>query len=448
MKIVSSKKPTKAREKILSILDRGSFVEVGEHIAARLTSFYQEDEVEESDGVITGYGTVNDNMVFIYSQDPEVMGGTFGEMHGRKIVDLYEHALKAQAPIIGLLDCSGFRVEEGLDGLEQFAELYRVQSKAARQIPQIMCVTGTCGGGMSISADMADFVFLEEENGHVFVTPESLSASQKGEMEYIAAFDDGRFPWDEIVRQVRDLVELLPQSVDYMPAQKEVPPEELNRLNGGITGILGDGRAMLAEISDNHYFLETQRDKGPDVITGLIRLNGRTVGAACCNSVDGEKRLSFQGIDKIGSIVTLCDKFNIPVLTVLDTEGYQTSKENEVNLPNSAVRLVKALSSATVPKVNLIAGKVFGSAYSMLNSKGLGADYVFCWDSADVSIINPRQAVEMIYGKFDQDLAEEYHNTHSSALALARHGYVDRVIKPEETRKYLVGAFETFVNKI
>ncbi|MGI6212440.1 MAG: carboxyl transferase domain-containing protein [Anaerovoracaceae bacterium] len=446
MKIKSSDTMTRAYQRILSILDEGSFMETGEHVSARLTSFYKPDEVEESDGVITGYGTVNSNLVFIYAQDGDVMGGTFGEMHGKKIIELYERAIRARAPIIGLLDSNGFRIEEGLDGMNQFAALYGVQAKASGEIPQIMCVTGNCGGGMSISAVMADFVFIENEEGHIYLSPEKMVEYQKGEEEYISAFDDGRYSWDEIVQNVRTLVELLPQSCDYTAYRVDVSDEELNRTNEGIHELLGDGKAFLTEIADNHFFFETQRDKGQDVVTGLIRLNGATIGCCCCNTVDGSKRLSFQGIDKMTSIIHLCDHFNIPILMVIDTEGYQTTAANEYNMPNSAGRLVRALTQSKVAKVSLIAGKAYGSIYSILNSKGLSADYVFMWDDADVSIIEPRQATEMIYGKFSDNLAREYYDTHSSALALARHGYVDKVIRPEETRKYLIGAFETFVN--
>ena len=162
MKVIASDERTAVISRVMELLDPGSFMEMGEQVSARYTEFYHPDSVMESDGVVTGYGTINGSLVFVYAQDNEVMGGTFGEQHGRKIVDLYEHAIKAKAPIIGLLDCAGFRIEEGLDGLYQFAKLYKREAEASQIIPQIVAVIGQCGGGMSIAAQLADFVFIEK----------------------------------------------------------------------------------------------------------------------------------------------------------------------------------------------------------------------------------------------------------------------------------------------
>ncbi len=446
MKIKSNGEKTQAYRRILDILDKGSFMEIGEHVSARLTSFYKPDEVEESDGVITGYGTILGVLVYVFSQDSEVMGGTFGEMHGKKIINLYEHALKAKAPVIGLLDCKGFRVEEGLDGLNEFSKLYALQAQASKKIPQIMGVVGDCGGGMSVSAVMSDFIFIEEEKGNIFVNPKSLVENRIGDGDYISAFDDGRYSWKDIVHNIRHLIDILPPSSDYTPLRYEGSDDDPNRLCAGIVGFSGNGRAILEEIADDHYFLEAQPDKGKDMVTGFIRINGNTIGAVATNTVDGEKRMTSVGCDKAASLIEIAAKFNIPVLTVIDTEGYQTTTENEKYLAGAAGRLVKALSTTEAPKINLITGNVFGSAYSLLNSKGLGADYVFMWSNANVGIINPEQATEMIYGEYSQEKVQEYRDTYSSALALARSGLVDKVIEPEDTRKYLAGAFETFVN--
>jgi hypothetical protein len=171
--------------------------------------------------------TINDNLVFIYAQDAEVMGGTFGEAHGRKIVELYKHAIKAKAPIIGLLDCAGFRIEEGMDGLHQFSKLYKTQAKAWNQIPQIMAVTGQCGGGMSIAAELSDFVFIEEGKGSIFVNPQGVVSNAIGNNPYVTAVDDGKYPWEEIIEKIRKLINLLPSSSDFTPEIKEVDFEVL-----------------------------------------------------------------------------------------------------------------------------------------------------------------------------------------------------------------------------
>ncbi|WP_034802201.1 carboxyl transferase domain-containing protein [Eubacterium sp. AB3007] len=446
MEIKNIGKRTTAYKRILDILDKGSFMEIGEHAAARHTNFYQPGTVEESDGVITGYGTILGVLVYIYSQDSEVMGGTFGEVHGKKIRRLYEHALKSQAPIIGLLDCQGFRIEEGLDGMNEFSKLYAMQAKASGKIPQIISVVGRCGGGMSVSAIMADFIFIEKEHGNIFVNPERLLENVIADGDYISAFDDGRYEWTDIVKNIRHLIDILPPSTEYSPLRNEQITDDPNRLCAGLTAGSGDARKILKEIADDHYFLECQPDKGPDMVCGFIRINGSTIGVVATNEVNGEKRMSSVGCDKAAALIEIAGKFNIPILTVIDTEGYHTTTENEKYLAGAASRMVKALCTTDVPRINLITGNVFGSAYSMLNSKGTGADYVFMWHGANVGIINPEQATEMIYGEYSEEKVAEYRDTYSSAIALARSGLVDKVIQPEETRKYLAGAFETFVN--
>ena len=446
MQVRPSDERTTAISKVIDILDPGSFMEIGEHVSARYTEFYHPDEVVVSDGVVTGYGTVEGNLVFIFAQDNEVMGGTFGEQHGRKLVDLYEHAIKARAPIIGLLDCAGFRIEEGLDGLYQFAKLYKRQSEASKKIPQLMAVIGQCGGGMSISAELADFVFLEKDKGSIFVNPQGVVANAIGNNPYIQANDDGTYEWEEIVERIRRLIRILPASTDFAPYIKDISDEELNRVCPDLRYKLGDARAILDDISDNHRVVETAKDRGEDMITGFIRIAGQIIGVAACNAVDGEKRITAAGCDKAARLVNFCNKFNIPILTITDTEGYDTKSESEKFMPSAAGRLINAFINATVPKINLITGTVVGSAYSMLNSKGLGADYVFMWDSADISIVDPRQATEVIFGKWTPELEQQFRDSQTNALALARHGFADKVIAPEESRKYLIGALQTFIN--
>ena len=446
MQVKPSDERTTAISKVIDILDPGSFMEIGEHVSARYTEFYHPDEVVESDGVVTGYGTVEGNLVFIFAQDNEVMGGTFGEQHGRKLVALYEHAMKARAPIIGLLDCAGFRIEEGLDGLYQFAKLYKRQAEASKKIPQLMAVIGQCGGGMSISAELADFVFLEKNKGSIFVNPQGVVANAIGNNPYIQANDDGTYEWEEIVERIRRLIRILPASTDFAPYIKDISDEELNRVCPDLRYKLGDARAILDDISDNHRVVETAKDRGEDMITGFIRIAGQIIGVAACNAVDGEKRITAAGCDKAARLVNFCNKFNIPILTITDTEGYDTKSESEKFMPSAAGRLINAFINATVPKINLITGTVVGSAYSMLNSKGLGADYVFMWDSADISIVDPRQATEVIFGKWTPELEQQFRDSQTNALALARHGFADKVIAPEESRKYLIGALQTFIN--
>ena len=447
MQVKSKDERTTARDKISDILDIGSFMEIGEHVSARFTEFYQPDSVIESDGVVTGYGTVNGNLVFLYAQDGEVMGGTFGEQHGRKIVNLYDHAIKAGAPIIGLLDCAGFRIEEGLGGLDQFAKLYSKQAEAVGVIPHIAVAIGKCGGGMSIAAEQADFVFVEKEKGKLFVNPKGILENDIGDNPNLAPVDDGSYEWGEIVSKIKALIEMLPANSDFLSDIDDVSDEELNRDLDGIGAKLGDGKAILEAVSDKGEVLEIRPELGRDMVAGFIKLAGETVGVISCNNVDGEKRISAEGCEKAARLVDICHRFDIPVLTIIDTEGYQTKAENERYLPAAAAKLVRTLATADVPTISLITGKVVGSAYSLLNPKGLGADYVFMWDSASASIVNTRQAVEVLYGNWTKELEEKFAEGQSSALALARHGLVDKVIAPEDSRKYLIGALQTFANR-
>lgn len=446
MKVTTGEERTAVLGRISELLDPGSFMEMGEHVSARYTEFYHPDSVVESDGVVTGYGTINGKLVFVFAQDAEVMGGTFGEQHGRKIIDIYEHAIKANAPVIGLLDCAGFRIEEGLDGLYQFSKLYKRQTEASACIPQIMAVIGQCGGGMSIAAKLADFVFIEKDKGSIFVNPQNVVSNAIGDNPFVSVSDDGTFEWEEIMTNIRDLITILPPSTKYMPDVLEVSDEALNRECENIESMKGDARAILAEISDDGHLVETRTCRGEDMVTGFMRVAGQPIGFAACNTVDGEKRITAEGCDKAASIVELCERYHIPIITITDTDGYQTTSESEKYLPSMAARLIHAFSTSTVPKINLITGNVVGSAYGMLNSKGIGADYVFMWEDANVSIVNPRQATEVIFGKWTEELEQQFKDDQSSAVALARHGFADKVIAPEESRKYLIGALQTFVN--
>ena len=433
MKVIASDERTAVVSRVMGLLDPGSFMEMGEHVSARFTEFYHPDSVKESDGVVTGYGTIDGNLVFVYAQDNEVMGGTFGEQHGRKIVDLYEHAIKAKAPVIGLLDCAGFRIEEGLDGLYQFAKLYKRQTEASHIIPQIVAVIGQCGGGMSIAAQLADFVFIEKDKGSIFVNPQRVVSNAIGDNPYVEALNDGTFEWAEIVEKIHGIVDILPSSSRFAPDILEVSDEELNRSCDGIEDSLGDARAILAELSDDGRLIECRSDEGQSMVTGFIRIAGMPLGVVACNEYEGKKRLTAAGCNKAAKLIDLCTRFHIPLLTITDTDGYNTDSATEILLPSAAERMVRALTASDVPKINLVTGSI-------------GADYVFMWDTANVSIVEPRQATEVIFGKWSSELEQQFRDTQSSAVALARHGFADKVIAPEDSRKYLIGALQTFVN--
>lgn len=400
---------TEAMKRIRQILDPGSFMEIGRQITARQTDFYAPEKAVESDGVISGYGSIEGRLVYIFSQDGETMGGSFGEMHGGKIARIYRLALKTKAPIIGLIDCSGLRIEEGLDSLDAFGALYALEAEASGKIPQIMGICGSCSGGMAVAANMADFVLTNKET---------------------------------LADDIRSLICLLPPNTSRGPEQ-EPCRDDLNRLCPKLIEKRGKGREILQELADDHRFFEVREKEGGGLVTGFLRMNGNVIGGIANHYDEGENgKITGEGFDRAASFLELCGKFHIPLLTVTDVKGFEGVRE--------AGRMVKALSAASVPKVNLIAGEIFGSAYSILNCKGIGADYVFMWDSASVSMIDPLQAAELLYPQaelaFLKKRAEDYRQTHCSPTALARHGYADKIIAPQDSRKYILGAFETFAN--
>jgi acetyl-CoA carboxylase carboxyltransferase component len=299
---------------------------------------------------------------------------------------------------------------------------------------------------MSIAAQLADFVFIEKEKGSIFVNPQRVVSNAIGDNPYVEALNDGTFEWAEIVEKIHDIVDILPSSSKFAPNVLEVSDEDLNRSCDGIEDSLGDARAILAELSDDGRLIECRSEEGQSIVTGFIRIAGMPLGVVACNEFEGKKRLTAAGCNKAAKLIDLCTRFHIPLLTITDTDGYNTDSATEILLPSAAERMVRALTASDVPKINLVTGSIVGSAYSMMNSKGLGADYVFMWDSANVSIVEPRQATEVIFGKWSSELEQQFRDTQSSAVALARHGFADKVIAPEDSRKYLIGALQTFVN--
>ena len=241
-------------------------------------------------------------------------------------------------------------------------------------------------------------------------------------------------------------MDILPSSSKFTPDILDVSDADLNRSCDGIEDCLGDARGMLAELSDDGSFIECRSDVDQSMVTAFIRLGGMPVGVVACNEYEGKKRLTAAGCNKAAKMIELCTRFHIPLLTITDTDGYNTDSATEKFLPGAAERMVRALTASDVPKINLVTGSIVGSAYSMMNSKGIGADYVFMWEDANVSIVEPRQATEVIFGKWSSDLEKQFRDTQSSAVALARHGFADKVIAPEDSRKYLIGALQTFVN--
>ena len=458
-----------AGKRIASLLDENSFVEIGAGITARNTDFNMAKAETPADGVITGYGVINDKLVYVYSQDASVLGGTIGEMHAKKISGIYDMAMKMGAPVIGLIDCAGLRLQEATDAMNAFGDIYMKQTLASGVIPQITAIFGNCGGGLALVPGMTDFTFMEEKNAKLFVnSPNALdgnrvekcdTASAKFQSEETGLVDYAGSE-EDIFAQIRDLVSVLPANNedDTYYAESE---DDLNRVCADLANCVGDTSILLSNIADDNLFIETKAAYAKDMVTGFLRLNGQTVGAVANRTevydAEGTKTDSFdavltrKGAEKAAEFVKFCDAFEIPVLSLTNVTGFKADIHSEKEIAKAAAKLTYAFANATVPKVNVVIGKAYGSAYSVMNSKATGADMTFAWPTAEIGTMDAKLACKIMYPEATaaelNEKAAEYAALQTSAVSAARRGYVDTIIEAEDTRKYVIGAFEMLFTK-
>lgn len=472
---MSNSAQTSAGRRIRALLDENSFVEVGAYVTARSTDFNMAARETPADGVITGYGTIEGNLVYVYSQDAAVLGGSLGEMHAKKISNLYAMAMKMGAPVISLIDCAGLRLQEATDALQGFGEVYLSQTMASGVIPQIAAIFGTCGGGMAVSAALSDFTFMEERSGRLFVNaPNAIDGNYVSKCDTASAEFQSKetglvdFAGDEaaVLDEIRTLVSILPANNEDDMSYDECN-DDLNRVCAGLEAFAGDSAAALATISDDNFFMELKENYEPSMVTGFIRLNGTTVGCVANRTEiygeDGEKAAEFdavltsRGCKKAADFVNFCDAFNIPVLTLVNVKGYKASMCSEKHMAKAAAKLTYAFANASVPKVTVITGEAYGTAYLTMASKATGTDMVYAWPSASIGMMDATAAVKIMYddeiAKADdsaaliREKAAEYQALQSSALAAAKRGYVDDIIEACDTRKRVIAAFEMLFTK-
>lgn len=471
---MSNSAQTSASSRIAALLDENSFVEVGAYITARNTDFNMTEQETPADGVVTGYGTIEGCLVYVYSQDASVLGGSMGEMHAKKISNIYSMAMKMGAPVIGLIDCAGLRLQEATDALNGFGQMYLNQTMASGVIPQISAIFGTCGGGMAVSAAITDFTFMEDKSAKLFVNaPNAIAGNYTSKCDTSsAAFQSAEaglvdFTGDEasILGQIRTLVSILPSNNEDDMSYGECQ-DDLNRICNELAGCAGDTALALTLISDNNFFLEVKKNYEPAMVTGFIRLNGTTIGCVANRTevyengektADYEAVLSAKGCDKAAEFINFCDSFNIPVLSLVNVKGYKASKCTEKLIAKAAGRLTYAYANASVPKVTVIVKDALGSAYLTMGSKSIGADVVYAWKNATIGMMDPAEAVKIMYAKeiaaADDSVAligektAEYTALQSSALAAARRGYIDDIIEAGETRQRVIAAFEMLFTK-
>lgn len=455
-----------AMQRIEALLDANSFVEIGASITARSTDFNLGKVDAPSDGVITGYGLIEGKLVYVYSQNPEVLKGSIGEMHSKKIVRIIADAVKMGAPVIGCIDCSGIRLEEATDALNGFGEIYAAKAKASGVVLQMDIIFGNCGGGMAVASSLSDFTFMSTDGQFYVTSPDAVDGNKSEKCDTSAACYVGEKTdaidmigtEAEIIAKARSLVAILPGNNEDEAVSDCA--DDLNRSCEGINRFGKDKLSVIRTIADGSMFVEVKADYCKSMITGFMTLNGATVGVVA-NAYSSEDKnnivLCPSAAKKAAGFIGFCDAFSIPVLTLAEISGFATSAAAEAKMAKAAAALTAAYAECTVPTVTLITGDVYGSAALMMNSKSTGADMVYAWPELGFGMMDPKSAVKIIYAddinkskdkvKFIDEKTAEYKSAYSSVESAAARGYVDMIIDPADTRKYIVSAFEMLYSK-
>jgi len=466
-----------ARERINAIFDENSFVEVDAFVETRSIDFGMQKKKVSGDGVVTGYGTVEGRLVFVSSQDFTVIGGSLGEMHARKITKVMDMAMKMGAPFLSINDSGGARIEEGIDSLSGFGDIFYRNTLASGVIPQISVIMGPCAGGAVYSPAITDFVFMVENTSQMFITGPQVIKAVTGEdvsfeklggaethnsVSGVAHFKSSNEA--ECINDIKRLISFLPDN-NLSDTQITYSSDNLNRVCDELNEIIPDGANkpydmldVITKIVDNRDFMEIQKYFACNIIIGFGRLNGATVGIVANQPKFMAGVLDVNAADKAARFIRFCDAFNIPLITLTDVPGYLPGVGQEHNgVIRHGAKLLYSFSEATVPKINVIVRKAYGGAYIAMNSKHLGADMVFAWPSAEIAVMGPDGAANIIFRKEIQSAEnpaearnakiEEYRNAFSNPYVAAARGYVDDVIEPATTRMRLINALEMLSSK-
>lgn len=466
-----------ARERINALLDEGSFVEIDAFVTHRCHEFGMEAVDAPAEGVVTGYGTVDGRLTYVYAQDFTVIGGSLGEMHAKKICKVMDMAAKMGAPIIGMNDSGGARIQEGVDALAGFGEIFVRNTQYSGVIPQISVIMGPCAGGAVYSPAITDFIFMVDKTSKMFITGPQVVKSVTG--EDVSAEDLGgskvhaeksgvahfTAPSDEeCITQIRKLLSYLPQN-NLEEAPYTAPVDPINRLSEKLTTIVPDEpnkaydvKEVINEIVDAGSFFEVQEGFAQNIVVGFARFNGASVGIVANQPKVKAGSLDIDSSNKAARFVRFCDSFNIPLVTLTDVPGYFPGKDQEQGgIIRHGAKLLYAYSEATVPKINVITRKAYGGAYIAMSSKHIGADLVMAWPTAEIAVMGPDGAANIIFKKEIADSAnpiatraekiQEYSNKFASPFVAAQRGYVDDVIEPDSTRPRIIAALEMLASK-
>jgi acetyl-CoA carboxylase carboxyltransferase component len=466
-----------ARERIQMLMDPNSFVEVDAFVEARSIEFDMQKKKVAGDGVVTGYGTIDGRLVFVSSQDFTVIGGSLGEMHAKKITKVMDMAIKMGAPFISINDSGGARIEEGIDALSGFGDIFYRNTIASGVIPQISVIMGPCAGGAVYSPAITDFVFMVENTSQMFITGPQVIKSVTGEdvtfeqlggasthnsVSGVAHFKSSTE--QDCFKEIKNLLSFLPDN-NLSDSELMNNDDDLNRVVAELNSIVPedankpyDMKEIISSIVDNSNFLEVQEDFAKNIIIGFARINGRAIGIIANQPKVNAGVLDVNSSDKASRFVRFCDAFNIPVVTFTDVPGYLPGVEQEHNgIIRHGAKLLYAFAEATVPKINVIVRKAYGGAYIAMNSKHLGADMVFAWPTAEIAVMGPEGAANIIFKKdiaqsddpitFRTEKIQEYKDKFSNPYVAASRGYVDDVIEPAKTRIHIAAALEMLTSK-
>ncbi|HKL56292.1 MAG: acyl-CoA carboxylase subunit beta [Roseovarius sp.] len=468
-----SKGKLTARERIDLLLDEGSFEEFDMFVAHRCTDFGMEDNRPYGDGVVTGWGTINGRQVYVFSQDFTVLGGSVSATHAMKICKIMDMAMQNGAPVIGINDSGGARIQEGVDSLAGYGEVFQRNIEASGVVPQISVITGPCAGGAVYSPAMTDFIFMVRDSSYMFVTGpdvvktvtnEQVSAEELGGASTHtrkSSVADGAFENDvEAMAEVRRLVDFLPlnnrESVPVRPFFDKPDRAEpsLDTLVPANPNTPYDMKELITKVADEGDFYEIQEDFAKNIITGFIRLEGRTVGVVANQPMVLAGCLDIDSSRKAARFVRFCDCFEIPILTFVDVPGFLpgTKQEHDGVIKHGA-KLLFAYGEATVPKVTVITRKAYGGAYVVMSSKHLRGDLNYAWPTSEVAVMGAKGATEILYrselgdkDKIAQRTAD-YEDRFANPFVAAERGFIDEVIQPRSTRKRVSRAFAALRNK-
>ncbi len=465
-----------ARERIMAVLDKGSFSEYDLFVEHQARDFDMDKKVLHGDGVVTGTGVINGSPVCIYAQDFTVAGGSLGLMHARKIAKIMDHALKMRVPLIGINDSGGARIQEGVNSLAGYGEIFYRNTLASGVIPQLSIILGPCAGGAVYSPALTDFVFMVENISKMFITGPSVIETVLGEKIGMEELGGARVHAEitgnahffatseaQCFTQIKRLLSFLPQSNTARPPQR-TPREP--KFPGRIEDILPadprtpyDVRDVIKALVDDSDFLEVQEMWAANIVIGFGRINAQPVGFVANQPLVLAGVLDCDSSDKAGRFVRFCDAFNIPIVTLEDMPGYLPGVDQEhAGVIRHGAKMLYAYSEATVPKITVILRKAYGGGYIAMNSRHLGSDFNFAWPSAEIAVMGPEGAANIIFKKeIDEaeDPAEmrrkkvaEYKEKFANPYVAASKGYIDSVIEPSETRHQLIHALDLSANKV